>query len=422
LNGKERIILHVDVNSAYLSFEAVHRLQHGTAVDVREIPSAVAGSQATRHGIILAKSLPAKAYGVKTGEASWEAKRKCPGIVLIPPDYPLYMCCHRALVQLLKDYSDKVQVFSIDECFMEVPGTLAKEESVRFAHRIRERIRQELGFTVSVGVSTNKLLAKMGSELRKPDAVSTLFPPEVEKKMWPLPVEDLYGVGRAAAAKLHRYEIHTIGDLAGTDVKLLGYLFKSYSRDHGQLLWEYAHGVEHSDIMTSGPPAKSIGNSCTVHFDVEDQETAHAVLLSLAETVGMRLRLANLCGRVIGVSIRKSGDLVTYSHQVKIQSSIDCTDAIYEYCRRLFDAAWKGEPIRGLGVWVNDLSSAGYIQLSALEKDWDEKKKVDRTVDAIRAKYGPFSIVRGNFVQSGLTPLTGGTGGDAGFPVMTSIL
>ncbi|HHY82368.1 MAG TPA: DNA polymerase IV [Clostridiales bacterium] len=419
MNNEEKLIFHVDVNSAFLSFEAVYRLQHGAKVDLRDIPSAVAGSQATRHGIILAKSAPTKKYGVKTGEAVWEAKRKCPHLVTIPPNYALYMCCHHSLVELLKSFTDKVQVFSIDECFMDMSGIIEESQSIEAANKVRECIKKELGFTVSIGISTNKLLAKMASDLKKPDAVSTLFPPEIPEKMWPLPVEELYMVGRATSYKLRKMGIDTIGSLANCDPELLKYKFKSW----GELIWNYANGIEDSPVsLSSREVIKGMGNSTTIHFDVEDKETAYQVLLSLVETVGMRLRFEGLCCRVISVSIKRAEDLTLYSHQLKIQSPIDSTTAIYGYCKQLFDEAWKGEPIRHLGVRVSDLSPASNVQLSMFERDWEKQKKVDRAVDQIRMKFGPGSIFRSNFLWSGLAPLEGGLSDDASYPVMTSIL
>ncbi len=419
MGDKERTIFHIDVNSAFLSFEAVYRLQHGAKVDLREIPSAVAGSQATRHGIILAKSIPTKKYGVKTGEAVWEARQKCPGLVLVPPNYALYMCCHSALLDLVRDYSDRVQVFSIDECFLDMTGMELPGGPVAVANELRERIKRELGFTVSIGVSTNKLLAKMASELKKPDAVSTLYPHEIEEKMWPLPVEEMYMVGRATAPKLHRLGIYTIGDLARFDLNLLKHTFKSW----GILLWNYANGIEDSVISSSGRTViKGIGNSTTIHFDVDDRGTAHQVLLSLVETVAMRLRHSGFCCSVIAVSIRRAEDLGYYSHQMTLQTPTDCTNAIYECCKRLFDAAWKGEPIRHLGVRVSRLSPADHVQLSMFEKDWEDQRRIDRAVDSIRTRFGPRAIIRSNFLWSRLAPLEGGLSEDASYPVMTNIL
>lgn len=419
MDEKQKLIFHVDVNSAYLSFEAVYRLQHGAKVDLRDIPSAVAGSQATRHGIILAKSGPTKKYGVKTGEATWEARQKCPQLVTVPPNYALYMCCHHSLVELLRGFTDRVQVFSVDECFLDMTGIIGADNPVELANKIRKQIKNELGFTVSIGISSNKLLAKMGSEMKKPDAVTTLFPEEIAEKMWPLPVEDLYMVGKATSFKLRKMGINTIGALANCELGILKYKFKSW----GKLLWNYANGIENSEVCPSGRDmVKGIGNSTTVHFDVEDRETAHQVLLSLVETVGMRLRFDGRRCQVIAVSIKRAEGLTTYSHQIKIQSPVDCTAAIYEYSKMLFNEAWDGKPIRHLGVRVSDLSSADYVQLSMFEKDWEKQNKIDRAVDKLRIRFGPGALVRSNFLWSGLKPLEGGLTDDASYPVMTSIL
>ena len=419
MDSKERVILHIDVNNAFLAFEAAFRLQHGATVDLRKIPSAVAGAQATRHGIILAKSLPAKQCGVKTGEAIWEAKQKCPNIAIIHPDYALYMCCHNALMELLKNFTDRMQIFSIDECFLDITNMKLLGDPLKTANEIKEKIKKELGFTVSIGISSNKLLAKIGSDMKKPDAITTLYPSELPEKMWPLPVEDLYMVGNATAPKLHKMGIFTIGDLARCDIEWLKYKFKSW----GILLWNYANGIEDSIVSGSGHSIiKGMGNSTTIHFDVEDKETAYLVLLSLVETVGMRLRYGGFCCRVVSVTIKKAEDLTSYSHQRKLAVPVDCTNAIFEECKKLFDRMWKGEPIRHLGVRVSDLTASDSIQLSFLEKNWEKQKKVDAVIDRIRMKYGPGSIVRSGFLRSGLAPLQGGLSEDVSFPVMTSIL
>ncbi|HZK33714.1 MAG TPA: DNA polymerase IV [Bacillota bacterium] len=419
MEDQDRVIFHIDVNSAYLSFEAVYRLQHGQSIDLREIPSAVAGSQATRHGIILARSIPSKEEGVKTGEAIWEAKKKCPNLVIVPPNYPLYMCCHKALIELARDYSDRVQVFSIDECFLDMTGMDLLGPPLTVANQIRDRIKGELGFTVSIGVSTNKLLAKMGSDLKKPDAVTTLYPHEIETKLWHLPVEDLYMVGRATGPKLRRLGIHTIGELAASDENLLRHTLKSW----GTMLWNYANGIEDSAVSSSDHNViKGVGNSTTIHFDVEDKETAYYILLSLVETVAMRLRHGGFCGKVIAVSIKRAEDLTSYSHQMTLQTPTDSTKAIYEYSKQLFDRSWRGEPIRHLGVRVSRLSTSDSVQLSMFEKNREDQRKLDQAVDRIRMKYGPGAIIRSNFLWTGLAPLQGGLTDDASYPVMTSIL
>ncbi len=414
----ERTIFHIDANSAFLSWSAVHALQHGAAVDYREIPAVVGGNQATRHGIVLAKSIPAKKYGIQTGEPIVAARQKCPGLLVIPPEYYVYMKCNAAMVEIVKDFSDTLQVFSIDEVFVDYTGMERfLGDPAEAAHAIKDRIKKELGFTVSIGIASNKLLAKMASDLKKPDAVTTLFADEIPVKMWTLDVRDLYMVGRATEAKLMKMGIYTIGDLARTELAFLKYVFKSW----GEVLWNYANGIEDSPVKPDGaiPYVKGIGNSCTIHFDVEDAETAHKVLLSLVETVGMRLRQGSFCCRLVQVSI-KTNELRSYSHQRKFFVPTDCTNAIYQAACRLFDEAWRGEPVRHLGVRVSELCGNDFVQLSLLEDSFERQRMVDRAVDGIRMKYGSCSVFRAGFLHSRLAPLQGGIVEE--FPMMTSIL
>ncbi|NLD51100.1 MAG: DNA polymerase IV, partial [Clostridiaceae bacterium] len=265
----KRTIFHIDVNSAYLSWEAANRLQHGEALDLREVPSVVGGDEASRHGIVLAKSLPAKKFKIHTGESLFAARQKCPNLIVIPPHYDLYMQCHKAMMDVLHNFSPTIQIFSIDECFLDYTEMEAIWGSpLEAASAIKERIKKELGFTVNIGISNNKLLAKMGGDLKKPDMIHTLYPEEVPEKMWPLPVEDLYMVGRATAPKLHQMGIYTIGQLANADIELLKYKLKSF----GQLIRDYANGIEDSQVAKGGrPPIKGIGNSTTISFDVDSK-------------------------------------------------------------------------------------------------------------------------------------------------------
>jgi len=294
-----RRILHIDVNSAYLSWEAVIRLQHGENQDLRDIPSVVGGDPATRHGIVLAKSLPAKKFNIKTGESLFAARFKCPGLVIVPPRYHLYLECSSAMVDILKEYSPAIQIYSIDECFLDITNSLPNlKNPMDTAQIIRNRIHKELGFTVNIGISSNKLLAKMASDFKKPNMIHTLYPEEIPSKMWPLPVDDLFLVGRAMSPKLKAKGLFTIGDIAKTNPSLLENWFKSY----GRLIWRYANGIEDSAVGGNGVPMKGLGNSTTTAFDVEDAGTAQMFLLSLVETVSMRLRDAGRSAQVVTVS------------------------------------------------------------------------------------------------------------------------
>jgi len=378
----------------------------------------VGGDQESRHGIVLAKSLPAKQYNIQTGESLYAVRQRCPQLVVVPPRYDLYVQCSAALIRLLEEYSPRIQIFSIDECFLDftnMEGLFG--DPVEAAHNIKERIKKELGFTVNIGISNNKLLAKMGSDLQKPDKVHTLFPEEIPEKMWPLPVSKLYMVGRATAPKLHQMGIYTIRDLAKTDPELLKHKFKSF----GRLMWNFANGIEDSPIRAGDLiNVKGIGNSTTIAFDVEDRRTAHMILLSLTETVATRLRNAKFCAGLVSVSI-KTNEFFSYSHQRKLYTPTDCTMTIYKAACKLFDEAWQGQKIRHLGVRVSELCGNDFIQLSMLDKENENKKILDGVIDNIRIKYGSRSIIRSCFLNSGLKPLTGGVM-EEDYQMMTSIL
>jgi DNA polymerase-4 len=283
---------------------------------------------------------------------------------------------------------------------------------------IRERIKTELGFTVNIGISNNKLLAKVASDFKKPDRVHTLFPNEIKRKMWPLPVEDLFMVGRATAPKLHKFNINTIGDLANYDVEILKYKLKS----QGQMIWNYANGIEFSEVRKSNHiEMKGIGNSTTIAFDVEDKDTAHKVLLSLCETVTMRLRDSENCCTVVSISIRGS-NLLFYSRQKKLEVATDSTRKIYEIACYLFDNVWKGNPVRHLGVHITDFCGNDFYQCSLLDTfDYEKDRRINDTVDLIRLKYGSESVVRSCFLHSGLSAMCGGIG-EEDYPLMSSIL
>lgn len=403
----KRIIFHIDVNSAFLSWEAVYRLAHkGDTKDLREFPSAVGGDMATRHGIILAKSIPAKKYGIKTGETVLEARRKCPGLVLVPPDYGLYEKCSAAFMDILREYSDIVEQYSIDEAFLDMTASCGLFGGpVETAERIKDHIRDKLRFTVNIGVSTNKLLAKMAGDFEKPDRVHTLYPEEIQAKMWPLPVSDLFFVGRATTAKLLSLGIGTIGELAAADPEWLKRLLKK----HGEVIWEFANGVDLSPVPEQPSANKGYGNSTTLPCDVTDAETAGRVLLGLAETVGNRLRCDGVQIEVVSVSIRYS-DLSYVSHQRVLETATDITWEIYQAASELFRELWSGDPVRHLGIHTGRVQHDGFFrQASLFEKaDYEKLEKADRMVDALRKRYGMDSVMRATFLQQPIDCMSGG--------------
>lgn len=397
----DRVIFHVDVNSAFLSWEAVYRLAHlGGRQDLRNEVSAVGGDMAMRHGIILAKSIPAKKYGIRTGETILEARRKCPDLILVPPNYGLYERCSRAFMEILRQYSPSVEQYSIDEAFVDMTGTGGLwGEPAAAAGRLREQIKRELGFTVNIGTSDRKLLAKMASDFQKPDRVHTLWHTEIVDKMWPLPVEDLFFVGPAAARKLHTLGICTVGQLAGADPALL----KLHLKKQGEVVWGFANGRDVSVVQAEPPANQGYGNSTTIAFDVADASTARLVLLGLAETVGARLRAAGVRAEVIAVGI-KSHDLQYASRQITLGNATNITSEIHRYACQIFGSLWDGRPIRHLGIRTGRLKDgAAMRQMELFETaDYGKLERRDAAVDQIRRRHGIDAVRRAPFLQKGL--------------------
>ena len=376
-----KIIFHIDVNSAFLSWEAVYRLAHkGGKQDLRTISSAVGGDVALRHGIILAKSIPAKRYGVKTGEALWEAKRKCPGLVLVPPNYGLYERCSAALMEILRDYSDVVEPYSIDEAFVDMSTSCHLFGTPKeVGQKIKDRIYEALGFTVNVGISSNKLLAKM--------------------------VSDLFFVGRATAKKLFSVGIRTIGELAAADPGWLKGLLKK----HGEVIWAFANGVDLSPVLMEPEANKGYGNSTNPPFDVTGVEMADKVLLVFSETVGARLRMDGVRAGMVSVGIRYT-DLSYVSHQKKLYNATNLTIEIYQAAYRLFRELWNGQPVRHLGVHTAHISGGeGFRQGSLFDEiDYEKLSRLDKTIDDIRDCFGMDAVKRAAFLGQAIDHMSGG--------------
>lgn len=406
----ERIIFHVDANSAFLSWSAAYRVQVlGETVDLRDVPSVVAGDKASRHSIILAKSTPAKKYGIKTGEPLFQALEKCPELVVISPDYNLYVEASRHFVQMLRQFSPNVEQYSIDEAWVDMTGTERLFGAPRLAaEKMRERIWQELGFTVNVGISSNKLLAKMAGDFEKPNKVHTLFPEEIPDKMWPLPVRDLFLVGAATEAKLHKFGIYTIGDLAKADVSVL----RRRLGKHGETIWHFANGRNADAVLPQPQDNKGYGNSVTTATDVNTFDGAHQVLLSLCETVAMRMRKDGKCGSCVSVQLRTT-EFHNFSHQATLHGATNVTQELFNAACRIFDEAWDGvTPLRQLGVQVTRLSSEPYQQYDLFSDvspvQYEKKLRLDETVDFLRDKFGEDIIRRAKFAQQPGAHMTGG--------------
>lgn len=404
---KKTVIFHIDVNSAFLSWEAVYRLYHlGGSVDLREKVSAVGGDMAMRHGIILAKSIPAKKYHIKTGETILEAKQKCPELILVPPNYGLYEKCSKAFMNVLREYSPAVEQYSVDEAFVDMSGTEGLwGDPLTAAGRMKDQIRDSLGFTVNIGISENKLLAKMASDFQKPDRVHTLWREEIPDKMWSLPVSDLFFVGRATTKKLFNLGIHTIGEIAHTEPNIL----KVNLKKHGEVIWAFANGMDVSVVQSVPPANKGYGNSTTIAFDVMDASTAKLVLLALAETVGTRLRAAKVRAEVIAVGI-KSQDLSYASHQMTLRNATNITIEIHRCACQLFDQLWDGTPIRHLGIHTSRVKDGFNMrQMDMFDlTDYEKLEKMDAAVDRIRGRYGIDSVKRAAFIGSPIDHMSGG--------------
>ena len=406
----QRVIFHVDANSAFLSWSAAYRVKVlGETEDLRDIPSVVAGDKESRHSIILAKSAPAKKFGIQTGEPLFQALEKCPQLKIVQPDYPLYVEASRHFVEMLRQFSPQVQQYSIDEAWVDMTGTERLFGSPRLAaEKMRQRINDELGFTVNIGISSNKLLAKMAGDFEKPNKVHTLFPEEMEEKMWPLPVRDLFLVGPATEKKLKVYGIYTIGDLAKTDLALL----RRRLGKHGETIWHFANG-RNADAVTPEPQEnKGYGNSVTTPKDVISTQQAHQVLLSLCETVAARMRKDGKCGSCISIHLR-TNDFSHASHQTVLLGATNITGEIFEAACRVFDEMWdRVTPLRQLGVQMTRLSTEPYQQYDLFSgmspERYERKIKLDETVDALRDKFGEEIIRRAKFAQDPDSHMAGG--------------
>lgn len=406
----QRVIFHVDANSAFLSWSAVYRLKVlGEPVDLREVPSVVAGDKASRHSIILAKSQPAKKFGIQTGEPLFKALEKCPDLAIVPPDYGLYVEASRHFVEILRQFSPVVEQYSIDEAWVDMTGTSLLHGAPRLAaEKMRQRIFDELGFTVNIGISSNKLLAKMAGDFEKPNKVHTLFPEEIQQKMWPLPVRDLFLVGAATESKLKRMGINTIGDLARAEESVICRRLGK----HGQTIWHFANGRCGDLVMPAPAENKGYGNSVTTAQDVVTRESAHQVLLGLCETVAMRMRKDGKNGSCVSVHLR-TADFHQFSHQGMLHGATNITQAIFNQACRVFDEAWDGKtPLRQLGVQVTRLSGEAYQQFDFLSgyspAQYDKKLRLDETVDGLRDKYGEEIIRRAKFAQDPDGHMAGG--------------
>lgn len=392
----ERKILHVDVNNAFLSWTAVDRLKRGEKIDIRTIPAIIGGDEKQRKGVVLAKSPIAKQLGIQTGEPIYFARKKCPNIQIFQSNFAIYRKYSNALYQLLLQYTDQVEQFSIDECFLDMTYYLPKGKTIEdIAQEIHVRVKKEYGFTVNIGISTNKLLAKMASDFEKPDRIHTLYPQEIKDKMWSLPVSELFMVGKKTLLKLNRINVKTIGDLAHKEQK---YLVKEFGK-YGKMIWEYANGIDNSPVCAEQKDPKCIGNSITLPYDYSNIEDLGKVLLSLVEQTTYRLRKHAMLASTVNVQI-KTNEFKVFSHQHKMNSPTNSTKIIYEAAKTLLGQLYNGVPVRLIGIRVDGLSAEKEVQISLFDTPANEKQqKIDKTIDQLKEKYGYNSVTRANILS-----------------------
>ena len=388
----ERQILHVDVNNAFLSWTAIEMIKNGSKIDIREIPAIIGGDETKRSGIVLAKSMKAKEFGIKTAETIYQARMKCPNIQIFASDYKTYKKYSNQLYQLLLEYTDKIERFSIDECFLDMTNYLMKDTLLNKGREINKRVKEELGFTVNVGVAHNKLLAKMASDFTKPDKVHTLFEEEIPKKMWPLPISELFMLGKKTVPKLYNMQIKTIGDLAKADKKILE---KKFGK-HGMQMWEYANGIDKTEVKYLPEKPKCIGNSVTLPENISSVEQLEEIVLAISEQVAYRLRKEELLANTVNVQLRTK-DFIDTSHQGKMREATNSTKEIYSKAKELLNEMYrKGQAIRLVGVRVDNLVEKEEKQISLFEKDINNEKqeKLDRVIDELKDKYEYNKITR----------------------------
>ena len=393
----ERLIYHIDVNNAFLSWEALERLEEDpSSTDLRTIPSAICGDPAKRHGIILAKSPLAKKYGVTTAETIQSALRKCPNLQLFPSRHSVYEKHSERFHTLLQRYTDCCEPFSIDEAFLDMTSSYHLfGDKISCAYHMQNTIYKELGFTVNIGISTNKLLAKMASDFEKPFRVHTLFPHEIQEKFWPLPIERLLFAGKSTCATLHKFGIHTIGDLATSDPSWL----RPHLGKHGEQLYSYANGIDPTPVQAEQADPKGYSNSITIDHDVTSSTEAKQILLSLCESVAYRLRKDEVYAGVLSVQL-KDCFFRKHSRQSLLEATNHTQDLFTLACQ-LFEQLWDHEtPIRLIGIHVGKLSSGEFTQLNLFDDGEKERnQKLDQALDEIRNKFGSTSVIRASSLK-----------------------
>lgn len=385
----ERTVLHVDCNKFYASVECLHR------PEIRNKPVAVGGSVEDRHGIILTKNEIASKYGIKTAEPIWQARQKCPELVVVPPNFPLYVRFSNMARKIYKDYSEYIEPFGLDENWIDVTGCRQSGEEI--ANEIRRRVKFELGITVSVGVSWNKIFAKFGSDYKKPDAVTVINKENYKDVVWKSPCSDLLFVGRSTAKKLNSYGIYTVGDIANSDCSFLRSVFGK----NGEMLYRNANGLNASPVarVDDEQAAKSIGNSATTPRDMVNNADVKAVMMMLCESVAQRLRRQGVKGKTVTIYVRDK-DLKSFTRQGQLAACSNVSAEILDEAMALFvqNYDWV-KPVRSVGVSVSDFGD-DFLQfdLSGNAKRHEKLEKVEHAMDDIRRRFGDSAVLRASLL------------------------
>ena len=382
----ENIIMHIDVNNAFLSWTAIDLLEKGYKVDIRNIESIIGGDETKRHGIVLAKSMVAKRKGVKTAETINEARRKCRNLKVYSPNYSLYLKKSRELFNLIKKYTPDIEILSIDECFIDY--TKIKKlngDPIKFAYKLKKEIKTTLGFTVNIGIANNKLCAKMASDFLKPDRVHTLFENEIEDKMYPLPIEDLYGVGKSSSKKLRELNINTIGDLANADYDLLYKYFKNQTNR----LINSAKGIDNGIVNVKNKERECISRSTTTSHNLNSLDEIYKTLYPLIEKVCIILRKGKKYAYQVSITL-KDKFFKSYTHQTKLKNPTNNIDEVFNIAKSLIREVWNEEGIRLVGISLSKFTSALTRQISIFDNNekLDDMKQLDEAIDKLKDLYG----------------------------------
>ena len=379
------IIMHIDVNNAFLSWSAIDLLMHGHPYDIRYCEAIIGGDESSRHGIVLAKSMVAKSRGVKTAETIKEARKKCKKLEVYPPNFKFYKYMSNKLFELISKYTNDIEILSIDECFIDY-GKIENlyGDPINFAYNLKKEIKKTLGFTVNIGIANNKLCAKMASDFIKPDRVHTLFDDEVITKMYPLPIGELYGIGKKTSIKLKSLNINTIGDLANFDVNILCKYFKNQAYK----MINSAKGIDDSIIISKKRDATSISKSITLPYNLNSINEINKVLYELVVSICNSLKSYKKYASVIGVQL-KDKNFYTYSHQKKLINVSNNVDEIYNLTKIILKEMIKDEPIRLVGVSINKMVSNNHYQINMFENMENKELdyKLNKVIDKINKTY-----------------------------------